>query len=284
MTAVAVTGVSSGIGYGTAKVLTRRGVQVFGSVRRSADAERLQAELGEHFTPLLFDITDEPAVGRAAEVVRARLGRRRLDALVNNAGVAVPAALATQPTADFRQQLEVNLVGPLTVTRAFLPLLGTDPEMHGAPGRIINVSSVGARLSPPFLGAYAASKAGLEALSSSLRRELTPYGIDVLVVAPGSVATPIWDKAEAGSEQWAAQPEYAAAMQRFAAAMLKAGRAGYTPEQLGEAIWRLLSAPRPPLYSAPGPETPLTRLMTSVLPKRVLDSIITRRVGLTRRR
>ncbi|GGQ97425.1 SDR family NAD(P)-dependent oxidoreductase [Deinococcus ruber] len=282
MNSVVVTGVSSGIGYGTVSVLLERGVQVFGSVRRQADAERLQADFGERFTPLLFDVTDEAAVARAAAQVSAALAGRTLSGLVNNAGVAVPAPLYNQPAADFRQQLDINLTGPLLVTQAFLPLLGMNRKLQGPPGRIVNVSSIGAKLSPPFLGAYAASKAGLEALSDSLRRELLPFGIDVLVVAPGSVATPIWDKAEQGQASWANDPVYQRPIQTFAASMVKDGRAGYTPEQIGESIWRALSRPRPTLRAAPGPETPLTRLMTALLPKRALDAVIGRTLGLKR--
>ena len=283
MKSVVVTGASSGIGHGTVKVLLAKGWQVFGSVRRLADAERLRAEFGDHFTPLLFDVTDEAAVTRAAEQVQGSLSGRTLSGLVNNAGVAVPAALAFQSIGEFRQQLDINLTGPLIVTQAFLPQLGMNRELRGKPGRIVNVSSVGARLSPPFLGAYAASKAGLEALSDSLRRELLPFGIDVLVVAPGSVATPIWDKAEEGQAAWDDNETYRQPMQNFAASMIKDGRAGYTPEQIGLTISQALSRLKPALRFAPGPETPLMRMMTRVLPKRTLDNVVGRTLGLTRK-
>ena len=283
MKSVVVTGVSSGIGHGTVKVLLAKGWQVFGSVRREADAERLKAEFGQHFTPLLFDVTDEAAVAHAAEQVQDALAGRTLGGLVNNAGVAVPAALAFQSVVDFRQQLDINLAGPLIVTQAFLPQLGMNRELRGQPGRIVNISSIGARLSPPFLGAYAASKAGLEALSDSLRRELLPFGIDVLVVAPGSVATPIWDKAETGQAAWDDDETYREPMYHFTANMIKDGRAGYTPEQIGLTISQALGRLKPALRFAPGPETPLMRMMTRVLPKRTLDSVIGRAVGLTRK-
>ncbi|WP_293912371.1 SDR family NAD(P)-dependent oxidoreductase [Deinococcus sp.] len=280
-----MTGVSTGIGWGTAKVLTRRGVRVFGSVRTQADAERLQAEFGERFTPLIFDVTDEAAVRRGAAQVAEALGGQTLrdqtlGGLVNNAGASIMAPLAEQPISDVRRQLDINLVGPLIVTQAFLPQLGTDRTLRGKPGRIVNVSSVGAELAPPFLGAYVASKAGLEGLSHSLRRELTPYGIGVVIVAPGSVATPIWDKGEADVERWAGHPVYGAAIRSFAATMLRSGRAGYTPEQLGEAIWTALSAANPAIRYAPGPETVLTRLALSVLPRRLLDRLLSRQIGL----
>ena len=282
MNSVVVTGVSSGIGWGTVKVLLGQGVQVFGSVRKQADAERLQAEFGERFTSLLFDVTDEVAVERAAAQVRTVLNGRTLGGLVNNAGVSIPAPLAAQPISEVRQQLDINLTGPMIVTQAFLPQLGTDRTLSGPPGRIVNISSIGARLTPPFLGAYVASKAGLEALSHSLRRELTPYGIGVVIVAPGSVATPIWDKAVPDVDRWAQDTVYAGPLRKFAETMIQGGRAGYTPEQLGQAIWTALSAPRPALRYAPGPESVFIRLLLGVLPRRALDRVMTRSLGLTR--
>ena len=196
MQSVVVTGVSTGIGWGIAKVMTAKGFRVFGSVRKPADAERLRAELGERFSPLLFDVTDEASVARGAAEVGAVLAGGRLMGLVNNAGIAVAGPLLEASADDFRHQLEVNLIAPMTVIKAFAPLLGTDRARIGPPGRIVNISSVGGRFAAPFVGLYAASKHGLEGLSQSLRRELMLFGIDVIIVAPGSVATPIWDKAE----------------------------------------------------------------------------------------
>ena len=282
MNSVVVTGVSSGIGWGTAKVLTGRGVRVFGSVRKQADADRLQAEFGDLFTPLVFDVTDEEAVRRAASEVRDALGGQTLGGLVNNAGASITAPLSEQPIPEFRRQLDINLVGPLIVTQAFLPQLGTDRSLRGGPGRIVNISSIGAKLTPPFLGAYIASKAGLEALSDSLRRELTPYGIGVVIVAPGSVATPIWDKGEADVERWAEHPVYGGAVRKFATQMMRSGRAGYSPEQLGQAIWTALSTPKPAVRYAPGPESALMRLALYLMPKRMLDGVMIRSLGLTR--
>ena len=197
MNSVVVTGVSSGIGLATVKILTERGFHVFGSVRKPEDAERLSIEFGNVFTPLLFDVTDEDAVNQAADRVREQMNGHTLCGLVNNSGIAVPGPLMRLNVADYRTQMEVNLIAPLIVTQAFLPLLGTDRSLEGKPGRIVNISSVAGKIASPFLGAYSASKFGLEAFSESLRRELMLYGIDVIIIAPGAIATPIWDKAEA---------------------------------------------------------------------------------------
>jgi len=134
---VVVTGVSSGIGFATAVELAQHGYYVFGSVRHAADADKITTELGNerapHFTPLLFDITDEAAVRTAAETVAATIGAQGLTGLVNNAGITVPGPLRDMPLTDFRQQLEINLVGTLAVTQAFLPLLGARRDAPSGP-------------------------------------------------------------------------------------------------------------------------------------------------------
>ena len=241
MPSVVVTGVSSGIGWGTTNVLLQHGFQVFGSVRKQEDADRLRAQWGKAFTPLLFDITDEQAVRQAAAVVADCLQGQTLSGLVNNAGIAVPAPLIYQPIHEYRQQLEVNLVGPLIVTQAFVGLLGADHQRKGPPGRIINISSIGGKIAGPFLGAYHASKFGMEGFSDSLRIELMAHGIDVIVIGPGAVATSIWDKAEQVDISAHENSEYAQAIQAYRAYMIEGGRKGYAPERLGEIVWRALT-------------------------------------------
>src|SRR5580704_2060991 len=196
MQSIVVTGVSTGIGWGCVKVLVASGFRVFGSVRKQADAERLTKEFGANFTPLIFAVTDEAAVAASAKQVEAALAGETLSGLVNNAGIAVPGPLLYLKIEDFERQIAVNLTGPLIVTQAFAPLLGMNRSRGQEPGRIVMISSAGGKNGPPFLGSYSASKFGLEGMSESLRRELMMFGIDVIIVAPGAVATPIWDKAE----------------------------------------------------------------------------------------
>lgn len=195
MKSVVVTGVSTGIGYATAADLCQRGYRVFGSVRRAEQGEALRGELGTRFQPLLFDVTDEAAVRRAADQVREALAGSGLFGLVNNAGLCDPGPLSVQPAEIVRRHLEVNVMGVVHAVQAFLPLLRRPKDASDRPGRIINISSVSGRIAFPFVGAYAASKHALEALSDSLRRELLIYGIDVVVIEPGAIDTPIWDKA-----------------------------------------------------------------------------------------
>lgn len=280
MQSVVITGVSTGIGWGAAKVLLGKGYRVFGSVRRQADADRLCKEFGPQFVPLIFDVTDAQAVRQAAEQVRQALGGQMLAGLVNNAGIAYGGPLMYLPLEQYRAQIEVNLVGPLIVAQAFAPLLGADRTLQGKPGRIINISSVGGKFAGPFLGGYHAAKFGLEGLSDSMRRELLLYGIDVIVIGPGAVATPIWDKADSQDYSAYYHTEYAEAVRRFVNYMIAEGRKGYTAEQIGEVIWKALSVARPRTRYAAVPNWLISWLQGSVLPARLVDRLIGRSLGL----
>jgi NAD(P)-dependent dehydrogenase (short-subunit alcohol dehydrogenase family) len=277
---VVVTGVSTGIGWGIAKVMTAKAFRVFGSVRKQADAERLRAELGERFSPLIFDVTDAAAIARAAAEVRAALGGGRLWGLVNNAGIAVAGPLLEASADEFRQQLEVNLIAPMVVIKAFAPLLGTDRTLTGPPGSIVNISSVGGRFAAPFVGLYAASKHGLEGLSDSLRRELMLYGIDVIIVAPGSVATPIWDKAEQIDLAPYQTSPYFEIIKRFRDYMIAEGRKGWSPERLGEVVCEALTAARPKARYSPVAGRFQNWTLPRMLPVRIVDRIIARTFGI----
>jgi NAD(P)-dependent dehydrogenase (short-subunit alcohol dehydrogenase family) len=280
MQSVVVTGVSTGIGWGTTKILLQKGFRVFGSVRKTQDAERLSKEFGANFIPLIFDVTDEAAVQVAANQVREQLNGETLFGLVNNAGIAVPGPLIHLDTNDFRHQLEVNLVSVLIVTKAFAPLLGSDRSLRGTPGRIINISSVGGKRGSPFLGAYSASKHGLEGFSESLRRELILYGIDVIIIGPGAVATPIWDKGEQVDTTVYANTGYFEAGKRIQNYMVESGRKGYPPEKVGEVVWLALTVSNPRVRYAVEPGNPIRNFIQSLLPARTVDNIIARNLGL----
>jgi NAD(P)-dependent dehydrogenase (short-subunit alcohol dehydrogenase family) len=277
--AVVVTGASTGIGRATAQELGARGFHVFGSVRRPADAARLQDELGSAFTPLHCDVTDAQAVAAAARQVRDGLEGRALAGLVNNAGIAVTGPLLEVSIADLRRQLEVNLIAQMLVTQAFAPLLGTDPSRAGK-GRIVMVTSTGGRRAFPFMGPYAASKFALEGLSESLRRELMLFGIEVIIVAPGPTATPIWDKAEAVDLATFARSPFAPALGKFRDLMLSQGRKGLSPARIASVIADALTAKRPKVRYTVTP-TPLLNLMLTNLPKRLVDRMVARTLGYT---
>jgi len=262
-------------------VLIAKGFRVFGSVRKAADGERLRKEFGPNFVPLLFDVTDATAVAKGAEQVAAALNGEMLAGLVNNAGIAVAGPLLYLKLDEFRQQLEVNLTGQLIVTQAFAPLLGADRSRKGAPGRIVMISSVGGKNANPFMGPYCASKFGLEGMSESLRRELMIFGIDVIVVAPGAVATPIWDKADQIDPAQYANTPYQASLETIKKYMLSVGKKGLKPEVLGEAVWQALTVAKPKTRYTVTPDA-LQEFLSKVLPKRTLDNIVAGRLGLKR--
>jgi NAD(P)-dependent dehydrogenase (short-subunit alcohol dehydrogenase family) len=273
---VVVTGASTGIGAATARLLVAHGFRVFGSVRRPADGERLAREIGPGFLPLVFDVTDESAIARAAARVGDALGDRTLFGLVNNAGIAVLGPLLYLPADDLRRQLEVNLLGPLVVSQQFAGFLGTDPRRTGARGRIVMMSSVAGRNASPFLGAYNASKFGLEGLSESLRRECMLFGIDVIVIAPGAIATPIWDKADLLDPESFSHTAYAPSIQ-IAKGAIAEGRRGFPPERIAHTVMHALTTRRPKVRYTVTP-SPFKHLLTRLLPKRTLDRIVARRL------
>jgi NAD(P)-dependent dehydrogenase (short-subunit alcohol dehydrogenase family) len=280
MKSVVITGASTGIGWATAKLLVGKGYRVFGSVRKQADAERLVGDFGGHFTPLLFDVTDEPAVLAAAREVRAALNGETLAGLVNNAGIAVPGPVLELSADEFRRQMDVNVIGPIISTQAFLPLLGTDPALKGPKGRIVMISSVAGKNGNPMTPAYAASKHAIEGLSESLRRELMLFGIDVIIVAPGPVKTPIWSKGQQEFDMSKYQNSpYLPAMQKVTAYVQRLNSIGLPPERIAEVVYDALTLPKPKVRYQIAPD-PMRHLMTAVLPKRMVDKIIAKRVGL----
>ncbi len=276
---VVVTGASTGIGHGAAKVLIKKGFRVFGSLRKQADADRLKTELGANFVPLLFDVTDQAAVKVAAEQVLPKLDGVPLFGLVNNAGIAVAGPLLYLAIDEFREQLDVNVTGQLIVTQAFTPLLTAFTTREFKPGRIVMISSVGGKNASPFVGAYNASKFALEGLSESLRRELMLLGVDVIIVAPGAVATPIWDKADSVDVTRYANTPYKQSLDAVRNYMIANGRKGLSEERLGRAIHKALTTPKPKTRYTVTPDA-LQNFMVNNLPKRTVDRMIAGRLGL----
>ncbi len=276
---IVITGVSTGIGYAIAKTLCKHNFHVFGSVRKAEDAHRLTSEFGAKFTPLIFDVTDEKAVYDGAKIVREKLNGQTLDGLINNAGIAVPGPLLHQPIKDFRKQLEVNVTGQLIAIQAFTPLLGADRSLQGKPGRILNMSSVGGKNGAPFVGTYAASKHALEGLSESLRRELMLYGIDVIIIGPGAISTPIWDKANEMDISEFEKTDYGKVLDGFRRYMTNAGKHGLPAEKLGELVLHIMTTAKPKVRYAIVPQRLKNWTIPQLLPKRMVDKIIAKRLG-----
>ena len=189
---IVITGVSSGIGRDAFRLLHHKGYHIYGSVRKEADAKSLTEAYPKGFTPLIFDVQDQVAVTKAAKIVFDSCDR--IDALINNAGIAVPGPLQFVSEADFEKQMDVNLKSVRRITNTFLPLLGAAPDFKGAPGRIINISSISGLFNAPFNGVYSISKHALESMTDVYRRELRRYGIKVMAIEPGPIKTKIWGK------------------------------------------------------------------------------------------
>jgi NAD(P)-dependent dehydrogenase (short-subunit alcohol dehydrogenase family) len=277
-----VTGVSSGIGGAAAKLLLQQGYSVFGSVRREEDALRLRTELGERFTALRFDVTDRPAVDAAAAQVERAIAPDILTALVNNAGFVCVGPLARLSVDEVGRQLEVNVLGLLNVTQAFLPLLGMGREAETPKGRVINVGSVSGRIAYPMMGAYAASKHAVEALSDALRRELLMYGIEVVLIEPGTVRTPIIEKTMPQLEAYL-DSDYRAALTMLSDPKERERLLSAMPvERVSELILKVIGHPRP-RARYPLPKGWLTGwILPRILPARFFDRVVAGRLGMDR--
>jgi NAD(P)-dependent dehydrogenase (short-subunit alcohol dehydrogenase family) len=270
---VVVTGASTGIGEATATQLAKLGFDVLAGVRKDEDAERLR---GAGLRPLKLDVTDAGSI----EAARGELGDAPLAGLVNNAGIAVSGPVEFIPLDELRRQLEVNLIGQIAVIQALLPAL------RRGRGRIVNVSSIGGRVALPLIGPYAASKFALEAISDSLRRELGRQDVDVVVVEPGGVKTPIWQKGNAEADRLLAQmpPEAEELYGGLAEALRKQTvkieqERGMEPEAVAEVVGAALTARRPRTRYLVGRDAKLRARMAAVLPDRAMDSLIGRALG-----
>jgi NAD(P)-dependent dehydrogenase (short-subunit alcohol dehydrogenase family) len=230
--------VSTGIGYALAKKFLAEGYGVFGSVRNVKDAEKLKLDFGQSFRPLLFDVTNQEAIEAAVGEVEKQLQGKALAGLINNSGIALGGPVAHLPLSEFRRQFDVNVFGLIAVTKAFLPLLGARTGFNGHPGKILNISSVSGKVGFPFIAPYCASKFAVEGFSQSLRRELLPYGIDVITIGPGPVKTPIWGKAEETPEG-VLRSDYGAAVGRFREFMKKGADAGLEADDLANRVFRV---------------------------------------------
>jgi NAD(P)-dependent dehydrogenase (short-subunit alcohol dehydrogenase family) len=267
---VLVTGASTGIGAATVRRLLELDFDVAAGVRKDEDADRLSAAGAR---PVKLDVTDQASIDAA----RTRLGDAALAGLVNNAGIAVSFPLEFVPIEELRHQLEVNVIGQVAVTQAFLPAL------RKGRGRIVNVSSIGGRVAMPLGGPYNASKFALEALSDSLRRELRNDGIEVCVVEPGGIKTPIWDKgaARASAMQERMGPgafeRYGKLMQAVRARSAKiATETGLPPEEVAKVIGRALTASKPKTRYLVGRDAKTRWALAKRLPDRAVDALIGR--------
>ncbi|HET8930065.1 MAG TPA: SDR family NAD(P)-dependent oxidoreductase [Acidimicrobiales bacterium] len=277
---VVVTGASTGIGQATALRLADEGWTVFAGVRRAADADRLTADAARargELTPILLDVTDEDQVESAFATIADTLGNRGLSALVNNAGTALGGPVEYLPLATWRDQFDVNVFGQITVTKAAMPLLRVGSDGHGGHGRIVFIGSNSGRMAAPMLGPYAASKFAVEGLADALRMELVGTGVSVVVIEPGAIATPIWEKGRNLADRLE-EDLPAEALERYAdlIAGTRAGiemqdSSGAPPSAAADVVWRALNAKRPATRYQVGIDGKLSVLAARFLPDRLKD-------------
>ncbi|KAA9166499.1 SDR family oxidoreductase [Amycolatopsis acidicola] len=269
-----VTGASQGIGESIALALARRGMRVYAGVRSEPDRLRLNGA-GGTITPVRLDICEQDDIDAVRKRLEAETGDAGLDVLVNNAGVFGLAPVEHVCLDDLRYLFEVNVLGQIAVIQATLPLL------RKAGGRIVNIGSDAAKFTLPIVGPYAASKAAFEAIGVALRREVGAQGVTVVAVQPGTVKTRLWDRIteNPGERAWPSHPSYQDFLAGVAAVADRGRSAGRSPESVAEAIVRLLTLRRPPARHRVGWDARLRGLTIALLPTRVIDGFLARRLA-----
>ena len=274
-----ITGASTGIGRACALELDRLGYCVFAGVRSDEAAQRLRTEATERLQPVRLDVTDSGQIAAALETIAAAVGEAGLAGLVNNAGIGVPGPWELLPVEAFRNQLEVNVIGQMAVTQAFLPLL------RKGRGRVVNISSVNGGMAVPYLGAYSASKFALEAFNDSLRTEVRNFGIRVSSVAPAATDTPIWEKSATLAAQISTgiDPDVFALYEADIAAMRKAAmdsaRNAAPVEQVVKAVVHALTAKRPKTHYYLGWDVRFCFKCLKMISDRMRDRLIRHLIG-----
>ena len=279
---VLITGASTGIGAACAIGCAERGMTVFAGVRNFSAGHALQAKAGASIIPVELDVTDGDSIHKAAELVSRQVGEAGLSGLVNNAGIAIGSPLELIPIQQLRRQLEVNVVGQIAVTQSVLPLL------RRARGRIVNMGSIAGRGAIPMMGPYSASKHALEALTDALRLELYPWGMDVSIIEPGAINTPIWGKSlqvSMGIESelpLAGRQLYQDTAERIRDSVDRAARRAIPTDAVVQAVLHALTARRPRTRYLVGGDAKLRAMMRRWLPDRVHDWILKKVLDLPR--
>ncbi len=276
--AVVITGASTGIGAACAVGLAKRGYRVFAGVRKTGDGDRLVKEGGATLSPIILDVTDQGTIDSARAEVERSLAGGPFRCLFNNAGVSINGPLEFIAIADLRRQLEINVVGQLAVTQAFLPML------RASKGRIITTGSVGGFVTTPILGPYCMSKYAMEAFSDALRIELTPQGIEVVLLEPAAVRTEIWDKGTEGAEQFMKNPpegfmeRYGAFFKGVTKFATEGKRRAHDPQCVLDAVIHALESPRPRTRYMMGDGVGQRRFLR-MLPDRMRDKLMLKALG-----
>ncbi len=277
MDSVVITGVSTGIGLSAAEILCESGYKVFGSVRKIEDAKYLSSKYS-NFKPLIFDVRDESAIQDSVDYVKSELSNEdKLVGLVNNSGIALGGPFKYLNTDIFRKQLEVNVLGVVSVTLKFLDLLGAYKGSKHQ-GKIIMISSVSGHRAYPYMAPYSASKFALEGMSDSLRRELMMYGVDVVLIEPGPVQSEIWNKAPKKEDNPFIGTDYEESLKTFYEQVIEKAKDPLPASVIGNAIKDIIENPTPKTRYVYTKDKFKEFTIPGILPDRTLDRLMAKRL------
>jgi NAD(P)-dependent dehydrogenase (short-subunit alcohol dehydrogenase family) len=270
---VLITGASTGIGAACAIRLAAAGMHVYAGVREDAAGAALRAQNAALITPLHLDVTNADSIATAVATLDAQLGDAGLNGLVNNAGIAIGGPLEVLPMNEIRRQFDVNVFGALAVTQAFLP------QLRRARGRIVNMGSIAGRIALPFLGPYCMSKSALRAMTHALRLEVDAWGIDVALVEPGAIATPIWKKSNAAADVIQATLQndtlahYSRHLEGIRRVIAKAEEQAINADAVARAVEHALTAAHPKTEYLVGNDARMRAAINAVLPQFLQDRL-----------
>lgn len=277
---VLITGASTGIGAACTRMLAARGWRVFAGVRREQDGRALQEGAEGQIVPVILDVTNREQIQSVVQEVVAQCGAAGLQGVVNNAGIALAGPLEFMPLEAFEKQFEVNVLGLIAVTQAVLPMI------RASRGRIVLTGSNSGFMCEPFLAGYGATKHALEAIADSLRIELRPWGIEVALIEPGAIKTPIWSKSREAAERLfdGMPPEceklYAAPIGALRKMVEKVPSMAIPPERVAKAVTHALEARRPRTRYPVGLDSVLGSVLVRIIPDRLRDWLIRKFMGI----
>ena len=276
---IMITGISTGIGRGTLDYFVSKGFHVYGSVRSTKDANRLKRIYKDKLTTIIFDVTKLTQLKKAAAFIKKDLNDSNLLALVNNAGTSFPGPLLRQSVKDFEKQIDINLNGAFRVIKYFAPLCGAEKNNNYKKGVIFNISSLSGKIGMPGLGAYTASKHGLEGLSQSLRRELLRYGVDVVIIGPGPIKSEIFNKVDKKFLESLKKSDYANAAKLIPKRNKNALKIAFPAIEVGKLIFNALHNPNRKTRYTITPNKMMYWTVPMAISDRMLDRMIQKRSG-----
>ena len=277
---VLITGSSTGIGFACAILLDQRGFKVFAGVRNTSDGEQLKAKTSPQLTPILLDVTKPDTIQSAFELIKNEAGEDGLSGLINNAGIGIASPVEFLPMNDLRRLFDVNVFGQISVIQTFLPLL------RQAKGRIINIGSIGDRITMPFGGALCASKSAFASFTEAMRLELSAWDIKVTLIEPASISTPAVDKVKEGNEKrieglpTEGARLYASKFRLFTQRAIEREKNGSQPEIVAHVVYQALTAKQPKTRYLVGKDSNLLATLAKWAPDPILDKIRLRIFGL----